>query len=80
MIGRQRQHARQEQRFDYMPKQHRINWRSIMKKAVAAIVIAAGLFPGATGVAHAAPPGPGDPQCTPGQQGNPHPGFKAGAC
>jgi hypothetical protein len=28
----------------------------------------------------AAPPGPGDQQCTPGQQGNPHPGFKAGAC
>jgi hypothetical protein len=25
-------------------------------------------------------PGPGDKQCIPGQQGNPHPAFKAGVC
>ncbi|WP_433227910.1 hypothetical protein [Actinomadura formosensis] len=25
-------------------------------------------------------PGPGSKQCIPGQQGNPHPGFKAGVC
>jgi hypothetical protein len=30
--------------------------------------------------AFAAPPGPGDKQCVPGHQGNPHPGFKAGVC
>ena len=30
--------------------------------------------------AQAAQPGPGDKQCIPGQQGNPHPGFKAGVC
>ena len=25
-------------------------------------------------------PGPGDKQCIPGQQGNPHPAHKAGVC
>lgn len=30
--------------------------------------------------AMAEPPGPGSTQCAPGQHGNPHPGFKAGAC
>jgi hypothetical protein len=30
--------------------------------------------------AFAGQPGPGDKQCIPGQQGNPHPGFKAGVC
>lgn len=25
-------------------------------------------------------PGPGDKQCVPGKQGNPHPAHKAGAC
>ena len=30
--------------------------------------------------AFAGQPGPGDQQCVPGQQGNPHPGFKAGVC
>lgn len=27
-----------------------------------------------------AKPGPGDKQCIPGQQGNPHPAHKAGVC
>ena len=31
-------------------------------------------------VAFADQPGPGDKQCIPGQQGNPHPGHKAGVC
>jgi hypothetical protein len=30
--------------------------------------------------AFAGQPGPGDKQCVPGHQGNPHPGFKAGVC
>jgi hypothetical protein len=51
-----------------------------MKKAIGALVVAAGILLGATGIASADPPGPGDKQCVPGQQGNPHPGFKAGAC
>jgi hypothetical protein len=51
-----------------------------MKKAIAAVVLAAGLLLGATGVANADKPGPGDKQCIPGQNGNPHPGFKAGVC
>ena len=51
-----------------------------MKKAIAAVLITAGLVLGATGVANAEPPGPGSKQCVPGQNGNPHPGFKAGSC
>jgi hypothetical protein len=31
-------------------------------------------------VASAQAPGPGDKQCVPGQNGNPHPAFKAGVC
>ena len=30
--------------------------------------------------AFAGKPGPGSKQCTPGQNGNPHPAHKAGAC
>ena len=51
-----------------------------MRKAIVGAVLATGLLLGAAGAASAAPPGPGDKQCIPGQQGNPHPGFKAGAC
>jgi hypothetical protein len=51
-----------------------------MKKAFAAIAVTVGLVLGASGVAGADAPGPGDKQCVPGQHGNPHPGFKAGAC
>jgi hypothetical protein len=51
-----------------------------MRKAVAAALLAGGIVLGSASVAMAAPPGPGDKQCVPGQQGNPHPGFKAGAC
>ncbi|HUR18132.1 MAG TPA: hypothetical protein VMZ51_04230 [Acidimicrobiales bacterium] len=32
------------------------------------------------GPVQAAQPGPGDTQCVPGQNGNPHGGFKAGVC
>jgi hypothetical protein len=51
-----------------------------MRKALVGAAIAAGLLVGSAGAAFAAPPGPGDKQCVPGQQGNPHPAFKAGAC
>jgi hypothetical protein len=51
-----------------------------MKKALVGAAVAAGLLVGSAGAAFAAPPGPGDKQCVPGKQGNPHPGFKAGAC
>lgn len=47
------------------------------------ITLAAVLSLGAATVASPAfaePPGPGSQQCVPGQNGNPHPGFKAGAC
>lgn len=42
--------------------------------ATVALVIVAGP------AAHADKPGPGDKQCVPGQQGNPHPAHKAGVC
>ena len=50
------------------------------RKAIVAMAITGGLLVGASGVASADPPGPGDKQCVPGKHGNPHPGFKAGAC
>ncbi len=51
-----------------------------MRKAIVGAVAAIGLLAGSTGLANADQPGPGDKQCTPGQHGNPHPGFKAGVC
>ena len=55
-----------------------------MRKMVRMVAVAAAIATFGTiataAVADAAPPGPGDKQCIPGQQGNPHPGFKAGAC
>lgn len=52
-------------------------------RKTSSIVLAAMLTLGgasAASPAFAAQPGPGDKQCIPGKQGNPHPGFKAGAC
>jgi hypothetical protein len=45
------------------------------------VAIAAGVL-SVAGVpfAVAAQPGPGDKQCIPGKQGNPHPAHKAGVC
>jgi hypothetical protein len=51
-----------------------------MKKALAGVLVALTFTVGTVSVAFADPPGPGDKQCTPGQQGNPHPGFKGGSC
>ncbi|WP_157419123.1 hypothetical protein [Actinomadura formosensis] len=55
----------------------------MIKKIAATVLTAAALSFAAAGVASAADsgqPGPGSKQCIPGQQGNPHPGFKAGVC
>ncbi|GAB4100901.1 hypothetical protein [Sinomonas halotolerans] len=52
-------------------------------RSILTAVFAAGLTFGAAAAAapaFAEPPGPGDQQCVPGQNGNPHPGFKAGVC
>jgi hypothetical protein len=51
-----------------------------MRRVIVALALTAGTVVGVAGTASADPPGPGDKQCVPGQQGNPHPGFKAGAC
>jgi len=53
----------------------------MFRKIIAGLfIVAVALAGGAAGFASADPPGPGDKQCTPGQQGNPHPGHKAGSC
>jgi hypothetical protein len=51
-----------------------------MKRLVAMLLVAAAATIGTATAAGAAKPGPGDKQCVPGQNGNPHPGFKAGVC
>ena len=50
-----------------------------MKFAASVLLMLSALGLGAS-VANAAQPGPGDKQCVPGQQGNPHPAHKAGVC
>jgi hypothetical protein len=50
-----------------------------MRKRVL-VVFLAGVMSLVGASAAFAKPGPGDKQCTPGQQGNPHPAHKAGAC
>ena len=51
-----------------------------MRKRVFVVLLAGAIsLVGATG-ALAGKPGPGDKQCTPGQQGNPHPAHKGGVC
>ncbi|HSH59589.1 MAG TPA: hypothetical protein VK988_08115 [Acidimicrobiales bacterium] len=51
-----------------------------MRKTIAAMAVVVGVLGGSAGLAAAEKPGPGDKQCVPGKQGNPHPGFKAGVC
>ena len=53
---------------------------SPMKKVIAVLVLAGTTVAAGAEIVSAARPGPGDKQCIPGQQGNPHPGHKAGAC
>jgi Spy/CpxP family protein refolding chaperone len=50
------------------------------KRIVVVAALAAALFGAAATPALADQPGPGDKQCVPGQQGNPHPAHKAGVC
>ena len=50
-----------------------------LRMALATAVIAGAVSVPAA-AAFGGQPGPGDKQCVPGQQGNPHPGFKAGVC
>ncbi len=52
----------------------------MIKRIVIVAAVVGAIFGGMAAPAFADPPGPGDKQCVPGQQGNPHPGFKAGAC
>jgi hypothetical protein len=49
-----------------------------IRKAFVALVVVSSFAAGTAALAD--PPGPGDKQCVPGKHGNPHPGFKAGAC
>ncbi len=51
-----------------------------MKRVLAVVVTLGVSLVGLGSTAFAGKPGPGDKQCVPGKQGNPHPGFKAGAC
>ena len=51
-----------------------------LKRFVAMLLVAGAATIGTAAVAGAEKPGPGDKQCVPGQNGNPHPGFKAGVC
>lgn len=50
------------------------------RKILAAVGIGVIASIGVAAPALADKPGPGDKQCIPGKQGNPHPGFKAGVC
>jgi Spy/CpxP family protein refolding chaperone len=51
-----------------------------MKKLIAALLLVGTTVVAGANVASADPPGPGDAQCRPGQQGNPHPGHQGGSC
>lgn len=51
-----------------------------MKKRIAGIAFAALMVVGMSAPALAAPPGPGDKQCVPGQNAQPQPGKKGGTC
>jgi hypothetical protein len=51
-----------------------------LRKLIAVGAVSAVALFASAPFAHADKPGPGDKQCIPGQQGNPHPAFKAGVC
>jgi hypothetical protein len=51
-----------------------------MRKILAIIALGAGSLLAGASIAAADQPGPGDKQCVPGQQGNPHPAHKGGVC
>ncbi|MBW3555339.1 MAG: hypothetical protein KY454_00225 [Actinobacteria bacterium] len=52
----------------------------MQKARMAAAAAALALVVLAPTAAMADPPGPGDKQCRPGQQGNPQPAHKGGSC
>lgn len=52
----------------------------MVRRIVAVFAITAFAVAAAAAPAMADRPGPGDKQCIPGQQGNPHPAHKAGVC
>ena len=51
-----------------------------LRRSFAAAAVMFAMITGTAALAAAEKPGPGDKQCVPGQQGNPHPGHKAGVC
>ena len=51
-----------------------------MRKIIAAAFLSLSILGFSATVINAEQPGPGDKQCIPGQQGNPHPAHKAGVC
>ena len=51
-----------------------------MKKRLVALGFSALMVVGMAAPVFAAPPGPGDKQCTPGQNAQPQPGKKTGTC
>ena len=51
-----------------------------MKKLIAVLALAGTVVVVGADMVSADQPGPGDKQCIPGQQGNPHPAHKAGVC
>ena len=51
-----------------------------MRKKLLALGFSALVIVGAAAPALAAPPGPGDKQCVPGQNAQPQPGKKGGTC
>ncbi|HEV3473908.1 MAG TPA: hypothetical protein VG602_00870 [Actinomycetota bacterium] len=53
---------------------------SKLRRSIAVVVMAGIVSMVGASAAFAGKPGPGSKQCTPGQQGNPHPAHKAGVC
>jgi hypothetical protein len=51
-----------------------------VRRTLVALDVVIGVMSGSSLAAAADPPGPGDKQCRPGQQGNPHPAHKGGSC
>ena len=54
--------------------------RITLKKKLVALGFTAVMVVGMAAPALAGPPGPGDKQCTPGQNSQPQPGKKGGTC
>lgn len=51
-----------------------------MSRKLAGLAFTALMIVGSAAPALAGPPGPGDKQCTPGQNSQPQPGKKGGTC